>query len=538
MAASKMIRGTLILTVATFISKLLGLLFVIPYKALVGSEGVFLYAFAYTPYSIILSISTMGLPLAVAKFVAKYNTLGDYETGRRLYRSGMALMSITGLVGFLFLYFGAPLIASLSAIDRQDYKNVVLVIRVVSLAIIVVPSMSLMRGYYQGFQSMGPTANSQVVEQIVRIAVILIGSFMVIKVFHGTVVTAAMLATFAAFVGAVAGFYVMLRYWIKRRRHLNELADKSTAHYHLSLARMYKELAAYAVSFVAVGVAMQLYQLVDQMTIYHFLHYNSETMTTVVADLMMNDQKVVMIPVSLATALAVSVVPAMIVSYAKEDWKELHNKITQALQFVLFLTVPAAAGLSILGYMVHGMMYGVGHDELSIGGYILRWYGPTALLFALFSVTASVLQGINRQRVTLFSLFAGVLIKIVLNPLCMWLFGMIGPIIATNAGYIASIIINFIAIKRETGYKLESIAKQSVHIVAYTFIMLVVIELIFILSGGSFPHQRVASVFLSFISVIVGGGVYLLIANWTGLLRRVLGRKLPFMNRLAKKRVH
>jgi len=274
------------------------------------------------------------------------------------------------------------------------------------------------------------------------------------------------------------------------------------------------------------------------MTIYHFLHYSSGTMTTIVADLMMNDQKVVMIPVSLATALAVSVVPALIVSYAKEDRAELHNKITQALQFVLFLTVPAAAGLSILGYMVHGMMYGVDHSELSIGGYILRWYGPTALFFALFSVTASILQGINRQRVTLISLFVGVLIKIILNPICMWLFGMIGPIIATNIGYMASIVINFMAIKRETDYKLEMVAKQSVHVVVYTFIMLIVIKLIFIIGGGSFPHRRVTAVFLSFLSVIVGGGIYLLIANWTGLLRRVIGRQLPFMSRLAKKRAH
>ncbi|MFD2618002.1 putative polysaccharide biosynthesis protein [Terrilactibacillus laevilacticus] len=533
-----MIRGTLILTVATFLSKMLGIVFVIPFTALVGNDGVFLYSIAYIPYSIILSISTLGLPLAVSKFVAKYNAMGDYHTGKRLFKSGLLMMSLSGLIGFLFLFIFAPKITGLIDAEGHNLNDMVLVIRVVSISILIVPSMSLIRGYFQGYQSMGPTAVSQVIEQIVRIAFILLGSFLVIKVFHGSVRTASAMATFAAFVGAVAGLYVMLLYWMKRRHRFNEMDDHSLSspNMSLSLSKMYKELLSYAISFVAVGIAMQVYQLIDQYTIFRFLHYSTRTMTTYYAALSMNDQKIIMIPVSLATALAVSVVPSMITSYAEGDQRSLHKKITQALQFVLFLTLPAAAGLSILGYMIHGLFYTVDPRDLMIGGHVLRWYAPTALFFALFSVTASILQGINRQRVTLYSLLVGVLFKLILNPICMILFGMVGPIIATNIGYCASILINLYAIKRQTGYNYTFIAKRTLLISIFTFAMLILIKLIFMLTGGHIPNTRGKAIVISVISIGVGGCFYLLVSMKTGLLRQVIGKvRVPILSKLVKK---
>ncbi|RYM02122.1 polysaccharide biosynthesis protein [Sporolactobacillus sp. THM7-7] len=524
MSSSKMIRGTMILTVATFFSKFLGILFVIPYQALTGDEGVFLYQFAYTPYAIILSISTMGIPLAVSKFVSKYNALGDYETGKRLFRTGLVLMTVTGVAGFLILFLGAPRIVDLIGVPGQDTDHVILVMRVVSIAVIIVPAMSLMRGYFQGLESMGPTAVSQTVEQIVRVAFILVSAFVVMKVFDGSAVMAAAMATFAAFVGAVAGLYVMMRYWIKRKPVSRDRVRVRPKRYHMSLIAMYRELFAYAVPFVAVGIAMQLYQAIDQATLFHYLNYEERTLKTVIADLTMNDQKLVMIPVALATALAASAVPALAASHASGDRETVNQKITQALQLVLFLTIPAAAGLSILGYMVHGLFYKIDPESLEIGGRILRWYAPSALFFALFQVTASILQGINRQRVTLVSLCSGVMLKLLLNPVCMLFFGMIGPIVATDIGYLVSIMINVIAIRKATNYRFSMIAQQLVHIIGYTMIMLLVIQLIFLVCGGAFPASRWIAALVVTICVLLGGIVYLALARWTGLLRRVTGR--------------
>ncbi|MFT8391271.1 MAG: polysaccharide biosynthesis protein [Sporolactobacillus sp.] len=537
MSASKMIRGTLILTISTFIAKFLGIFFVIPYQAMAGLEGTYLYAVAYTPYSIILSISTMGLPLAVSKFVSKYNALGDYESGKRLFRSGIVLMSLTGVDGFLVMFLGAPQFVALSKVSAGNFNHVVLVMRVCAIAILVVPVMSLMRGYFQGFQSMGPTAVSQLVEQIGRVGFILISSFIILKLMNGSVVTAAVFATFAAFIGAVAGFYVMLHYWVKRRAVIKkqEEAHQYRPHrYKMPLRGMYKELITYAIPFVGVGIAMQVYQLIDQMMANHYLVYGKVMRDAIVSDLTMNDQKMVMIPVTLATSLAVSAVPAVIVSYTKGDLNDVNDKITEALQLVLFLTIPASIGLSALGYQVHGLLYKIDPGSYpAIGGAILTWYAPTAIFFSLFQVGASILQGINHQRVTLIALSAGIIVKLLTNPICMKLLGGVGAVVATDLGYGLSIIIIMTAIRRATDYHFMSVANQTVHIIIYTMLMALVIVGILILFGGAgVPRSRALAAISIPLCIVVGILVYMGCAYYTGLLRKVLGQR--FFNRFHR----
>ena len=181
--SSKLLRGTFILTLGTIISKVLGLFYVIPFNAIVGQEGTTLYQYSYVPYTIFISIATAGIPLAISKFISKYNALEEYAVGRKLFKSGLIVMLSTGIVSFLIFYFSAPMLADMSIRDADQLikkEDVITVMRAVSFALIVVPFMSLIRGFFQGHQSMGPSAVSQVVEQIVRIAFLLAGAFVVL----------------------------------------------------------------------------------------------------------------------------------------------------------------------------------------------------------------------------------------------------------------------------------------------------------------------------------------------------------------------
>src|SRR5690625_257293 len=111
--SNNIVRGTMVLTGASFLSKFLGMIYVIPFNALVGEQGGALYLYAYIPYTILISISTVGVPLAVSKFVANYNSLGDYSTGMRMFRTGLAMMFLSGLLAFLALFFSAEFLATL-----------------------------------------------------------------------------------------------------------------------------------------------------------------------------------------------------------------------------------------------------------------------------------------------------------------------------------------------------------------------------------------------------------------------------------------
>ncbi|MDY0408737.1 oligosaccharide flippase family protein [Paracerasibacillus soli] len=219
--SNNIVRGTLLLSGAAFLSKFLGMIYVIPFYAIVNPQGAALYQYAYVPYSIFISISTVGVPAAVAKFVSKYNALGDHEASMRMFRKGMMLMAVTGVLAFLSMFFSAEFLAKHTIVSKDldnTVEDVKMVMRMVSFALLIVPMMSIARGFFQGHQSMGPTAVSQVIEQIVRIGFLLISCFIIINVLHGDVAVAVGFATFAAFIGALASCVVLYIYWKRESR--------------------------------------------------------------------------------------------------------------------------------------------------------------------------------------------------------------------------------------------------------------------------------------------------------------------------------
>src|SRR5699024_3910160 len=113
------VRGTMLLTAAAYLSKFIGMISGIPFNELVGSKGGALYLYTYNAYTILISISTIGVPLATSKFISKYNSLGDYYTGLRMIRLGLVLMSITGIVSFLILFFSADWVAQSFVVDDE-----------------------------------------------------------------------------------------------------------------------------------------------------------------------------------------------------------------------------------------------------------------------------------------------------------------------------------------------------------------------------------------------------------------------------------
>ncbi|EIT85518.1 spore cortex protein [Fictibacillus macauensis ZFHKF-1] len=539
---SRLLRGTLILTAATFFSKFIGLIYIVPFNALVGTKGLALYGYAYNPYTILLSIATMGVPLAVSKFVSKYNALGDYMTGRRMLRSGLVVMTATGIIAFIILYVIAPSIAgnilgSHKSGDGNTVDDITYVIRMVSTALIFVPAMSLIRGYFQGFQSMGPTAVSQVIEQIVRIVYILASGYVIIHIVNGTLTSAVGQATFAATLGAIAGLVILLWYWYKRRSYLREMYAQSVTKTEISLPAIYKEIISYAIPFVAVGLAIPLYKIIDQFTIVDTLQnvgYSAAKAENVFAMVTQTSHQLVMIPVSLATAFALTLIPVITKSYTERDFDALNQQITQAFQITLFLTVPAAVGLSALAYPAYGTLFKLG--DIDLGGNLLRWYSLSGVWFAMFTVTAAILQGLNRQKFALLSMLVGILFKLSLNIPFIYLWQGTGSIIATNIGYTVSIAINLYVIRKYGEFQFKWVLRRTALIVVFCIAMAAVVLLVKAPIEASFNdvYTKLRGIEVLVVGIVVGGITYVVLSMRSGLLQIVLGQRLGFLNRKRK----
>lgn len=531
---SSLLKGTAILTIGLFLSKVLGLIYIFPFYAIVGEENIGLYQYAYIPYTIMLSVAISGLPLAVSKFVSKYNAMGDYEAGRRLVRSGIAVMLGTGFFTFLVLNLLANPIANIVIQDKEQLYTVdqiASVIRWVSYALLVVPLMSLIRGFFQGYDHYLPTSVSQLIEQIVRIIVLLGGSFIVIVLLNGTPETAIKFSVFAAFVGALGGLVVLYFYWLKLKPEINSLRFQSISSGELSYVNIYQEVLQYSIPIVFVGISNPLFQFVDMLTFNSAMVSIGLSKVTDEYFTMLNflTHKVVIIPVMLATGFSAALIPTITKYYTLGQFNELKAAMDKTYQVLLFVTIPAVIGIVILAPEIYHVLY----SQSEMGGTILAHYAPVAILFALFSITASLLQGIDYQKWIIFSLLTGILVKLVLNTPLIKLFEVDGAIMATAIGYVVTVSINIAVVHKVLQYKSKVVLRRILLISILTIIMaLAVISIYKVLYLISPATSKMIAVIYLLICVGVGVAVYGYLSFRLGLAQKLLGERI---SRVASK---
>lgn len=521
--SKEMVRGTFLITLSILITKVLGVLFIIPFNHLIGGqENMAPFTYAYAPYNIAIAVATAGVPLAASKYVAKYNAIGAYRVSRKFYKSSFIVMSITGVLGFLVLYFLSPYIAELtlsrSSKDQSGWSvaDITWIIRIISMVVIFIPVLATWRGIFQGYKSMGPTAVSEVTEQIARVIFILVGSYLVLNVFDGSILMANGVATFAAAIGAIAGIITLWYYWRKRSKNIDKMVEADTTNIDVSYGNMYKEIISYSIPFVIVSLNFPLFNLVDQFT-----HNGALSLVGVPSQLQdiffnmlnMSTNKIVMIPTSLSAGFAVSLIPYITKTFEEGRLEEMHRQIRTSIGVLMFITVPASIGIMALAQPLFTVFYGydpvvLGHDPNFEGSRLLFIYAPVAILISLLSVTASMLQGIDKQKLTVYIIITSVIIKLVLNyPLIMWLHTA-GAIVSTAIALLFAIGCNFFVLKKYAKFKFSYSWIHFAKIFLYSFIMMIGVEVVFYLTSLFLPPSKLGYLITIILAVIVGMLIY------------------------------
>ena len=182
----------------------------------------------------------------MSKLVSERLALGDTYGAKRVFRLSSTVLTATGVFFFCVLFFGAETIAAWMG----NPEMLTLPIKSVSFALLIVPTMSVMRGYFQGHQNMVPTAVSQVTEQFVRVFTIIVAAYWVMS--RGMdLVYAGAGAVFGAVTGALAAFVTLLFYWRRNQNMQRELAATATvdraAYERESNATVVKRILYYAI---------------------------------------------------------------------------------------------------------------------------------------------------------------------------------------------------------------------------------------------------------------------------------------------------
>ena len=158
MKKNSFMEGAIIATLAIIISKVLGALYVIPFYKIIGEKGGALYGYAYNIYNIFLIISSAGIPLAISKITSEYETKKEFAKKREMYKIAKKIVYVFSLLSFLICFLFSKQIASLilgSLSGGNTIEDVSFVIKCVSFALIIVPILSISRGYLQGHKTFG-----------------------------------------------------------------------------------------------------------------------------------------------------------------------------------------------------------------------------------------------------------------------------------------------------------------------------------------------------------------------------------------------
>lgn len=529
MKKNSFIEGAFIATFSILICKVIGLLYVIPFYSLIGNKGGALYSYAYSIYSIFLSLSTCGIPLAISKNISEYNELGYHNAKQEIFKIGKKVIIILGVISFIILIIFAPNIAYLmigNVEGGNTLEEVSTAIRIVSLSLLVVPSLSVTRGYLNGHKILLPTSISEVIEQVVRVLIIIIGSFLIIKVLNLPVTIAVYVAVAGAGVGALVAL-IYLR--IKLKHHGDVIITESKNEPKYEKKDIFKKIVLYALPFVVIDLIRSAYGMVDSFTVVKTmvnLGYDVSVAETTIGVLATWASKLNMIVASVALGFVTSLIPNIAGSAAKKDLKEVNNKINESYKTLLFVVLPMTIGLSFLAQPVWVAFYG--YDVLSVN--IFRFYILQAIIYCVYTVGLNLAQSMNQSKVSLGALFGSFILKVLLNTPVMKLCVMVG-IDAYYATIITNILVQggaTIFILLSLKHKFKFSYKDSLKTVL-KMVLSLIIMIIGLLGLSTLISLNVTSRFSAIITIIpytiLGALIYIFVSYKIGLIDDIFGKE-------------
>ncbi|RSJ93372.1 putative polysaccharide biosynthesis protein [Streptococcus mitis] len=527
---AQMLRGTAWLTASNFISRLLGAIYIIPWYIWMGSYAATangLFTMGYNIYAWFLLISTAGIPVAVAKQVAKYNTMREEEHSFALIRSFLGFMTGLGLVFALVLYVFAPWLADLSGVG----KDLIPIMQSLAWAVLIFPSMSVIRGFFQGMNNLKPYAMSQIAEQVIRVIWMLLATFMIMKLGSGDYLAAVTQSTFAAFVGMVASFAVLIYFLAKEGllKRVLETGDK------INSKRLLVDTIKEAIPFILTGSAIQLFQILDQMTFINsmswFTNYSNEDLVVMFSYFSANPNKITMILISLGVSIGGVGLPLLTENYVKGDLRSASKLIQDNLTMLLLFLFPATVGVVMVGEPIYTIFYGK-PDGLALGLFIFAVLQSTIL--GVYMVLSPMLQAMFHNRKAIRYFFYGSVAKLVLQLPTIYLFHSYGPLISTSIALIIPIIFIYRELCRVTGMRGNVVFRRTILISLLTFVMFIGVGAIQWILGFVFqPGGRLWSFLYVALVGAMGGGVYGFLSLRTRLLDKVIGKARA--NRLRAK---
>jgi O-antigen/teichoic acid export membrane protein len=508
-------RGASLMVAGVFTAKLLGILFVVPLQNLIGNYALGLYQLVYPLYSIMLTLSTAGFPIALSK------TISDLTTRRKL-REANATFSIVGrsmllfgLIAAVAMWIVGPYFLRAAHVGGTEAADALPAIHTLAPALLLLPFISVQRGFLQGAGRFGPSGLSQVVEQIARVGVVLTGLVIALQLASGPQTTAA-IATFGATVGAGAAVLLLLPAVRKMRDEMRRKSRYAPTP-RLHAATVLRRLFAFALPVALGTLVVPASQVIDAWTVPRLLEQAGTAPHQAVALFGVYSGealRLVAVPLSFATAIGASVMPAITSALAHDSRRAAAHQVQQGLRLMTFILLPAAVSLVALATPLDIALF-----KTDAGASIIALCAVIAVFSGLELISTFSLQGYGHFYRPVTHMFIGLGVKLALNLALIPALGIYGAALASIGGYMLSSWLNMISLRHVSASSVGFVrtALRPLFSAAVAGVWMIALEAVYSGLAASLggTGQRLFAVAIVLVGIGLGAPIYIMVSLYT-----------------------
>lgn len=448
------LHGAALLAIATAVVKLIGAFYKIPLKMAIGDQGYGYFITAYDIYSVLLMISTAGLPVAMSRLISQAASLGQYNRVRRIYKTSRVIFLAIGIASSLLMMVGCHWLAT--SLSQPDAWAAILCL---SPCAFLVAVMSTYRGFFQGQGNMRPTSASQILEAVFKLVV---GLAVAVAIMHYTssVPLAAGGAILGVTVSCLISVFYLQRKFAPAYRELPE-SQEQVENYRTAA----KNLLAIAIPITIGSAGLQLLTVVESGLYMNRLIYligsgqymshmvSQELDAQGVADTLKGiynmAQTIFNMPCAFMIPITTSVLPAITAHLTLANHQAVKATEESAARITGLLSLPCAVGLMVLSEPIMALLGGYSGEKLALAGQLMVWLGASVFLYAIVQYTNVVLQSHGYAHVPVVNMLLCGGIKLVVvyvlvsNPAV----GIMGAPIGAALCYLFIGVLNLIAIR-------------------------------------------------------------------------------------------
>ncbi len=435
------LHGTMLLAMATAIVKVIGALYKIPLNAIIGEQGFGYYSTAYEIYTVLLMISTAGLPVAMSRMISQASSLGHYRQVRRIYTVSRTIFLILGGIGALLMTLFCKQLAAF-----QEQPDAWVAIGTLGPCCFLICLMSTYRGFFQGQGNMMPTSVSQVVEAVCKL-IVGIAAAVLIKFYYDSISFAAGGAIFGVTMSCLISSLYLNHCFRKAYKEM-PAADDSPITSRWNIAR---GLLAVAIP-ITIGSAGLQFLTVLETKIYmgQLLEYMTQDMADTQKGIYNMTQTIFNMPCAFITPVTISIIPAITAQLTTGNTRGAQATEESSVRVTGLISAPCAVGLAVLAGPVTGLLGGYSGEKLVLSTALMTVLGVCILFNALVLLTNAIMQAHGHVILPVVNMFIGGIVKLVAvfiltgNPEI----GILGTPIGSLLCYVTITVLNLFSIRR------------------------------------------------------------------------------------------